>query len=60
MKVLSDGSYLSKIYATDYDRVGDRNGTVVRVIEYVLDDPERGGHEEGHPAASPLSRSPTS
>jgi len=48
MKVLSDGSYLSKIHATDYDRVHDRNGTVVRVIEYLLDDPERVGHQEKH------------
>lgn len=48
MEVLSDGSYLSKIYATDYDRVHDRDGTVVRVIEYTLDDPQRVGHEEEH------------
>lgn len=48
MKVLSDGSYLSKIYATDYDRTHDRNGTTVRVIEYTLDDPERVGHQEPH------------
>lgn len=47
-KALSDGSYLSKIYATDYDRVHDRNGTVVRVIEYTLDDPQRVGHQEKH------------
>lgn len=48
MKVLSDGSYLSKIYGSDYDRVHDRNGTVVRVIEYTIDDPERAGHGEMH------------
>lgn len=48
MKVLSDGSYLSKIYATDSDRNKDRNGTTVRVIEYTLDDPERVGHQESH------------
>lgn len=48
MKVLSDGSYLSKIYATEYDRKHDRNGTVVRVIEYTLDDPQRTGHQEKH------------
>jgi len=47
-KVLSDGSYLSKIYATHYDRRKDRNGTVVRVIEYTLDDPQRVGHGETH------------
>jgi hypothetical protein len=48
MQVLSDGSYLSKIYATDYDRLHDRNGTPVRLIEYTLDDPERVGHGEKH------------
>lgn len=48
MQVLSDGSYLSKIYATDYDRVHDRGGRTVRVIEYTLDDPQRVGHGEKH------------
>jgi hypothetical protein len=48
MQVLSDGSYLSKIYATDYDRVHDRGGQIVRVIEYTLDDPQRVGHGETH------------
>jgi hypothetical protein len=48
MQILSDGSYLSKIYASDYDRVHDRNGTTVRVIQYTLDDPERTGHGEMH------------
>jgi hypothetical protein len=45
---LSDGSYLSKIYRTDYDRTHDLSGTVVRVIEYTLDDPQRVGHGEKH------------
>jgi hypothetical protein len=48
MQVLSDGSYLSKIYATDYDRLHDRGGRSVRVIEYTLDDPQRVGHGEKH------------
>lgn len=48
MQILSDGSYLSKIYANTYDRLHDLNGTVVRVIEYTLDDPERVGHGETH------------
>lgn len=47
-EVLSDGTYLSKIYETDYDRVHDRNGTTVRVIEYTIDDPQRVGHQEKH------------
>lgn len=47
-KVLSDGSYLSKIYGSDYDRLHDRHGSVVRVIEYTLEDPQRTGHAEKH------------
>jgi hypothetical protein len=34
---LPDGSYLSKIYRSTYDRQKDRNGVVVRVIEYTLE-----------------------
>lgn len=40
---LPDGSYLSKIYASYYDRTHDRNGRVVRIIEYTHDDPTRAG-----------------
>jgi hypothetical protein len=45
---LADGSYLAKIYPKAYDREKDRNGIVVRVIRYKLDDPQRVGHEEEH------------
>lgn len=45
---LSDGSYLAKIYPTSYHRQKDRDGIVVRVIEYTLDDPQRSGHGETH------------
>ncbi len=45
---LSDGSYLAKIYPSSYDRDKDRNGIVVRVIAYTLDDPQRTGHQEEH------------
>ena len=45
---LSDGSYLAKIYRTPYDRKKDRDGIVVRVIRYTLDDPQRVGHGEVH------------
>lgn len=41
---LPDGSYLSKIYASYYDRTHDRNGRVVRIIEYTHDDPTRAGY----------------
>jgi hypothetical protein len=45
---LPDGSYLSKIYKGDYNRSKDRDGVVVRVIRYTLDDPQRVGHGEEH------------
>jgi hypothetical protein len=45
---LSDGSYLAKVYKGPYDREKDRDGIVVRVIRYTLDDPQRVGHGEGH------------
>lgn len=48
LKYLSDGSYLAKIYPKPYDRDKDRNGIVVRVIRYKLDDPQRVGHDEEH------------
>jgi hypothetical protein len=38
---LPDGSYLSRLYVSSYDRQHDRNGVAVRVIEYTLDDPGR-------------------
>ena len=44
---LPDGSYLSKVYASDQDRRHDRQGIVVRVIEYTL---------EGVEGAEPLYR----
>lgn len=34
---LPDGSYLSKIYRSSYDRQKDRKGVEVRVIEYTLE-----------------------
>ena len=45
---LADGSYLAKIYPTPYHRLKDRDGIVVRVIEYTLNDPQRTGHGERH------------
>ncbi len=48
VKRLSDGSFLAKIYASSHDRKKDRNGVVVRVIEYTLADPQRTGHGETH------------
>ena len=45
---LADGSYLAKIYRAPEDRRKDRDGIVVRVIRYTLDDPQRVGHAEVH------------
>ncbi len=45
---LSDGSYLAKIYPSSYCRDKDREGIVVRVIAYTIDDPQRTGHQEEH------------
>lgn len=43
-----DGSYLAKMYRSAHDRKKDRNGIVVRIIEYRLNDPDRPGHGETH------------
>jgi hypothetical protein len=48
IRTLADGSYLAKIYKGSYDREKDRDGITVRVIRYVLDDPQRVGHGEVH------------
>lgn len=45
---LSDGSYLAKIYACPNDRRDDRNGLLLRIIEYTLNDPARVGCGERH------------
>jgi hypothetical protein len=45
---LADGSCLAKMYKTEYDRKKDRDGTVVRVIEYELTDPDRPSKEKKH------------
>jgi len=48
IRVLADGSYLSKMYRTSHDRKKDRNGILVRIIEYTFDDPGRPGSGESH------------
>lgn len=47
-EVLADGSYLSKMYASAKDRRHDKNGIVVRIIDYTIDDPARAGRGEKH------------
>jgi hypothetical protein len=48
IKRLSDGSYLAKIYPSQYARQKDRDGRIVRILEYTFDDPNRPGHGERH------------
>lgn len=45
---LVDGSCLSKLYPCDHERRHDRQGIVVRVIRYRLNDPQRVGHGHEH------------
>lgn len=48
IKRLPDGSYLAKVYRHNSNRISDRDGIVVRVIEYTLNEPLRNGHGEPH------------
>jgi Transposase DDE domain/Insertion element 4 transposase N-terminal len=48
LRDLPDGSYLTKIYPSSYDRTKDRNGRIVRLIEYTHNDPTRPGCGERH------------
>lgn len=48
IKRLRDGSYLSRVYRTYYDRINHLNGIDVRVIEYTTDEPDRAGSGELH------------
>src|SRR5436305_11955167 len=48
IRILDDGSYLAKLYRSPADRKRDRDGVVVRIIEYTFDDPGRPGSGEPH------------
>jgi Insertion element 4 transposase N-terminal/Transposase DDE domain len=48
LRRLADGSYLAKLYPSAKARAQDRDGFVVRVIEYTHDDPNRPGCGERH------------
>jgi hypothetical protein len=52
---LADGSYLAKIYPSPAAREQDRDGIVVRVIRYTLEDPQRVGHGEVHTLLTTLT-----
>jgi hypothetical protein len=54
IKRLWDGSYLAKIYPSKYARQKDRDGLIVRILEYTFDDPNRPGHGERHRLATTL------
>ena len=46
--VLGDGSYLAKMYRSAADRQKDRDGILVRIVEYTFDDPGRPGAGQAH------------
>lgn len=48
IEILADGSFLAKLYRNDTDRRHDRNGIMVRIIEYTFDDPTCPGAGEKH------------
>src|SRR3954463_2446467 len=48
IRVLDDGSYLARLYRSPADRRKDRDGILVRIIEYTFDDPGRPGSGEPH------------
>jgi hypothetical protein len=48
IKYFEDGSFLAKVYRSNWYRENDRDGIAVRIIEYKLDDPQRTGHDEVH------------
>jgi hypothetical protein len=48
IRTLADGSCLAKIHPNRHDRQHDRNGLVVRVLDYTLDEPGRTGHGKPH------------
>jgi hypothetical protein len=48
LKQLPDGSFLAKLYPSARHREQDRDGLLVRIIEYTFDDPQRPGAGETH------------
>ena len=48
LRRFKDGSYLAKVYKANWYRQEDKEGILVRVIEYTIDDPQRTGHQEHH------------
>src|SRR5574337_697804 len=54
-----DGSYLAKLYPSPWARAKDRDGMVVRIIEYTFDDPHRPGVQVRHRLLTTLLDSAT-
>lgn len=48
IKHLPDGSYLAKLYRSPRHRQRDKDGIVVRIIDYTFEDPGRPGSGETH------------
>jgi hypothetical protein len=48
IQTFDDGSYLAKVYRSNWYRDNDSGGILVRVIEYTLDDPQRTGDQQKH------------
>jgi hypothetical protein len=48
IRQLKDSSYLAKLYPSDSCRRQDKQGILVRIIEYTFDDPGRPGSGEKH------------
>jgi hypothetical protein len=48
VRSLGDGSFLAKAYPNTWCRDNDRNGIVIRIIQYTFDDPHRLGCGEKH------------
>jgi len=48
IQTLRDGSFLARVYPDAYHRQKDRNGLLVRIIKYTINDPKRTGHREEH------------
>lgn len=48
LRTYADGSFLARVYRSNWYRENNRDGILVRVIEYKLNDPQRTGHNEVH------------
>jgi hypothetical protein len=48
LRCFPDGSYLAKLYPSSWARHCDRDGILVRIIEYTFDDPSRPGSGQRH------------